>query len=67
MIRRNLRSLSARLSSFVPAMISTVQEWEIIEQRAARRDLRLNEEVEKVFSLKALLAAAPLEGVDLER
>jgi hypothetical protein len=45
----------------------TVEEWRIIEQRAARRDLATDEEVEKVFSLKALLAAAPLEGVDLER
>jgi hypothetical protein len=28
----------------------TVQEWEIIERRAARRDLATDEEVEKVFS-----------------
>jgi hypothetical protein len=28
----------------------TAQEWEIIERRAARRDLATDEEVEKVFS-----------------
>ncbi len=28
----------------------TVQEWEIIERRAARRNLATDEEVEKVFS-----------------
>jgi hypothetical protein len=28
----------------------TVQEWEIIERRAARRDLATDEDVEKVFS-----------------
>jgi hypothetical protein len=28
----------------------TVQEWEVIERRAARRDLATDEEVEKVFS-----------------
>jgi len=28
----------------------TVQEWEIIERRAARRDLATDEEVEKMFS-----------------
>jgi hypothetical protein len=28
----------------------TVQEWEIIERRAARRDLATDEEVEKVFN-----------------
>jgi len=27
----------------------TVQEWEIIERRAARRDLATDEDVEKVF------------------
>ena len=28
----------------------TVQEWEIIERRAARRDLATDEEVEEMFS-----------------
>ena len=28
----------------------TVEEWEIIERRAARRDLATDEEVEKLFS-----------------
>lgn len=53
----------------------TDEERRIIERRAARRDLATDEEVEKVFrrychpsqDLKALLAAAPLEGVDVER
>jgi len=47
----------------------TAEEWGIIERCAARRDLATDEEVERVFSgyRKVLLAAAPLEGVDLER
>jgi hypothetical protein len=56
----------------------TAEEWAIIEHRAARTDLATDEEVERVFGryrrlpppsqdLKALLAVAPLERVDLTR
>jgi hypothetical protein len=40
----------------------TVQEWEIIERRAARRDLATDEEVEKVCSRYRLGASSLATG-----